>query len=87
MASRTYSCKKPTAPPVPGIISKPVSPKQDPRTFDIGPRTTLVLAGSDLQPSADFLNAYLYNNYGFRLPVTPVAEDPGRFGTAIKIYP
>ena len=53
------------------IIPQPVSLKQPKiaAKFEITPSTEIVLEGSDLENSADFLNDYLQKFYHFKLKV------------------
>ena len=51
------------------IIPEPVSLQAGSGSFTITPHTTLVLAGKDLENSANFFNLYLKKYYGFTLKV------------------
>jgi hexosaminidase len=70
------SCRQKAAEPVVSIIPKPVSVTRQKGSFTISADTKLVLAGSNLEPCADFLNTYLEKYYGFRLKVQDVKNNP-----------
>jgi hexosaminidase len=59
------------------IIPKPqqVIMKQGTDSFVLSPKTVIVLANTKLKPSADFLNDYLKQVYGFALKI---AKKPGK---------
>ncbi len=54
----------------PAIIPKPVSLTTGSGTFTITPSTRIVLYSSDIRNQPAFLNDYLQQVYGFRLPTT-----------------
>jgi hexosaminidase len=70
------SCQQKAGEPVVSIIPKPVSLTRQQGSFTVNADTKLVLAGSNLEPSADFLNNYLEKYYGFRLQVQDVKDNP-----------
>jgi hexosaminidase len=51
------------------IIPKPTKLETQPGNFTITPSTKIILAKTGLEKSANFLNDYLQNLYGFRLQV------------------
>ena len=51
------------------IIPMPAKPETQPGSFTITASTQIILAGSGLNKTAQFLNDYLQKFYGFRLQV------------------
>jgi hexosaminidase len=63
-------CSLRTFSQAPDIIPVPVTVKSTTGQFTLTPKTELVLLGSGLENSAEFLNGYLQKYYGFKLKVT-----------------
>lgn len=56
------------------IIPQPVQVTRNTGTFVINPQTSLVVAGNEDKPTAAYLNKYLSDYYGFKLPIVKKAS-------------
>ncbi len=56
------------------IVPKPAELQTQQGAFIITPKTKLVVKDASVQPSADFLNEFLQDVYGFKLATTKVAS-------------
>jgi len=57
------------------IIPQPLKLQQGKGTFQLTPQTVIVVSDASNQPSADFLNAYLQQVFGFQLKIVPKASN------------
>lgn len=56
------------------IIPQPVQVTQNVGSFEINPQTSLVVTSKEDKPTADFLNKYLSEYYGFKLAIVKKAD-------------